>query len=212
MSPQPRDRLRLVFGKAPDAPPTPEEAPREVPWVDFVAFTEDCRVSGRIQLDADRLSDTLNEHLEYVLCGVQVESLEDGRSARADEVPIDRDELLAVLADGPRGDPKRRTHTLAYPVVVKAGSFLVRGNLHALPGVEPLAAARRRRPMIPLSDATIAYRSAGTDRVSPVGTIVVNRDTADWIQLAAAATTQGPAPAKPKLAPVSAIAETEARA
>jgi len=154
-----------------------------LPWIQLVAFTEDCLVSGRIQLDSDRLSDTLNAHQEYQLCDMLVESLDDGRSVHADEVSLDRDELLAVLADGPRGDPTRRIRTLAHAVTFKAGPYLIRGDLHALPGMEPLASARRRRPMIPLSDAWIEYRSGGTTQVSMPGTIVVNRATADWIQL-----------------------------
>ncbi len=181
-----RDRLRLVLRTGPVG--TDENAgagatPPALPWTQLVAFTEDCRVSGRIQLDSDRLSDTLNGHRDYLLCDVLVESLEDARTIHADEVPIARDELIAVLADGPRGDPARRTHTLTYPVTVTAGPYLIRGNLHALPGVEPLASAHHRRPMIPLSDAWIEYRSGGSSQTTSCGTIVVNRETADWIQL-----------------------------
>ena len=180
-----RERLRLVFGAGPSGfeADAGAGAPAALPWIQFVAFTEDCRVSGRIQLDRDRLSDTLNGHLDYLLCDVLVESLEDGRSIHADEVPIARDELIAVLADVPRGDPSRRTHTLAHPVTVKAGPYLIRGNIHSLPGVEPLASAHRRRPMIPLSDAWIEYRLGAATQVSSCGAIVVNRETADWIQL-----------------------------
>ncbi len=182
-----RARLRLVFGTGSVGPG--EEAgvnappPAPLPWIELVAFTEDCRVSGHIQLDSDRLTDTLNDHLQYLLCDVLVESLADGRSIHADEVPIERDELIAVLAAGPRGDPSRRTHTRAYPVTVKVGPYVIHGNIHSLPGVEPLVAARRRRPMIPLSDAWIEYRSADTPQVSSCGTIVVNRETADSIEL-----------------------------
>ena len=181
-----RERLRLVFRTGPvgsDENAGAGTEPPALPWTQFVAFTEDCRVSGRIQLDSDRLSDTLNGHRDYLLCDVLVESLEDARTIHADEVPIARDELIAVLADGPRGDPSRRTHTLTYPVTVTAGPYLIRGNLHALPGVEPLASAHHRRPMIPLSDAWIEYRSGGSSQTTACGTIVVNRETADWIQL-----------------------------
>jgi len=138
-----RGRLRLVFGTAPAC--ADEEAVRgaapALPWVHMVAFTEDCRVSGQIQLDCDRLSDTLNGHHEYLLCDVLVESLLDGRSIHADEVPIARDELVAVLADGPRGDPSRRTHTRTDPVTVMVGPYVIHGNIHNRPGADPLAAA-----------------------------------------------------------------------
>jgi hypothetical protein len=181
-----RQRLRLVFGAAPGGSARddgPGASPAGWPWVQFVAFTEDCLISGRVQLDCDRLSDTLNGHLEYQLCDVLVESLEDGRCIHADEVVLARDELLAVLTDGPRGDPARRIRTLAHEVTFKAGPYLIRGNLHSAPGIEPLASARRRRPMIPLSDAWIEFRSGGASKCSLVGTVVVNRATTDWIQL-----------------------------
>lgn len=181
-----RARLRLVLGTeqvGSDGSDTAGTPRPPAPWVELVAFTEDCRVSGRLQLNTDRLSDMLNSHHEYLLRDVLVESLADGRSIHADEVPMDRDDLLAVVADGPRGDPSRRTHTVAYPVTVTAGPYVIHGNLHSLPGAEPLAAARRRRPMIPLSDAWIEYRSGDTLQSSSCGTIVVNRETADSIEL-----------------------------
>jgi hypothetical protein len=180
-----RGRLRLVFGATHGGPSSIEghgDASR-APWVRFVAFTEDRRISGLIQLDGDRLSDTLNGHDEYQLCDVLVEHLADGRQEHADEVVVARDDLLAVLTDGPRGDPGRRIRTLAHDVTVRAGPYLVRGSLHAPPGIDPLASARRRRPMIPLSDAWVEFRSAGATMGSVVGTVVVNRATADWIQV-----------------------------
>jgi len=192
-----RQHLRLVFRARPAGTERsdgahPAAAP--TPWVQFVAFTEDCLVSGHIQLDSERLSDTLNAHLEYLLCDVLVESLEDGHTVHTDEVPITRNELLAVLTDGSRGNPTRRIRTVAYPVTFKVGPYLIRGNLHSLPGMDPLASARRRRPMIPLSDAWIEYRSGGITRASSFGTIVVNRATADWIQMgfAPASVPEGP--------------------
>jgi len=156
-----RGRLRLVFGieRAGAEEDAGAAAPPAVPWIHLVAFTEDCRVSGQIQLDCDRLSDMLNGHTDYLLCDVLVESLLDGRSIHADEVPIARDELVAVLADGPRGDPSRRTHTRTYPVTVTVGAYVIHGNIHSRPGADPLAFASRRSPMIPLSDASIEYPS-----------------------------------------------------
>jgi hypothetical protein len=180
-----RQRLRLVFGAGPAGLAQSEGADAwrsNGPWVQFVAFTEHRRISGHIRLDGDRLSDTLNGHLEYQLCDVLVEDLADGRCVHADEVVLARDELLAVLTDGPRGDPGRRVRTLPHEVTFKAGPYLIRGNLHAAPGIDPLASARRRRPMIPLSDAWIEFREGDASMASVVGTVVVNRATADWIQ------------------------------
>ena len=178
------DRLRIVLNPA--ARPTPAGVPQpgpEAEEVEFIAFTEDCRIVGRIALDADRLSDMLNAHEEFTLRDVVVHGLADGRMVRAAEVPVSRSELVAVLADRPRGDPARRTHTLAHPVAVQAGMFVVRGYLHARPGAEPLASARWRRPMIPLTDASIEYAVGGVPQLAMSRTIVVNRDLADWMRL-----------------------------
>jgi hypothetical protein len=180
------DRLRFVLNPA-QALVAPGRDGGEPPPMDveFAAFTEDCRILGRISLDADRLSDMLNGHDEFILRDVLVQSLADGRSARTPEVPVARNELVAVLADRPRGDPMRRTHTLAYPVAVQSGVYLVRGYLHARPGAEPLASARRRRPMIPLTDASIEFALGGVPCYAAAGTIVINRDMSDWIRLVA---------------------------
>lgn len=183
MSPSLRQRLRLVLGGVPGDDGSARTVADRSSWVQLVAFTEDRRISAHVRLDGDRLSDMLNTHLEYQLCDVQIEYLADGRSGHADEVVIAQDDLLAVLTDGPRGDPSRRVRTLVHEVTVKTGPYLVRGSIHTAPGIDPLASARRRRPMIPLSDAWIEFRSGDAPMGSVVGTVVVNRATADWIQL-----------------------------
>ena len=179
-----QDRLRVVLNPARRSPGTsvPEPGP-EPEEVEFIAFTEDCLIVGRISLDADRLSDMLNAHEEFTLRDVVVHGLADGRSVRAAEVPVSRAELVAVLADRPRGDPARRTHTLMHPVAVQSGLYLVHGYLHARPGAEPLASARWRRSMIPLTDASIEYSLGGVPQLATSRTIVVNRDLADWMRL-----------------------------
>jgi len=60
--------------------------------------------------------------------------------------------------------------------VLRSGRYLIAGRLHSSYGEDPLAALRRREPMIPLTDASIMFR-VGVDIVEePAGTIVVNRD------------------------------------
>ena len=56
--------------------------------VEFVAYGEDCILSGRTVLDADRLSDMLNANDEYALVGVTVERLHDGTPLQVDEVVV----------------------------------------------------------------------------------------------------------------------------
>jgi hypothetical protein len=154
------------------------------PQVEFVAYAEDCRISGRMELRGDRLTDMLNRNDEFVLRDASVEALADGRTLAAGEVPVGRNELLAVHAVGPQGNPSRHLHTRRYPVVVRSGPYVIRGYMHTPPAVQPEESARRRA-MIPLSDAWIEYVCGGALRRSPVDTIVVNRDIADSIDFAA---------------------------
>ena len=106
----------------------------------------------------------LNAHDEFLLLDVLVERLDDGTAVEVAEILVRRDELLLVQATGPRGRPARRsTHPGACPDGA-LGPYHVRGYLHALPGVDPLLAVRRRRVMVPLTDATIESRSAASRR------------------------------------------------
>lgn len=155
------------------------------PEVEFVAYAEDGRLSGRVRLDSDRLSDMLNDHDEFLLEGVLAERLPEGGTVLVPEFVVRRDELLLVQASGPRGDRTRRTRTKAHPLVLQSGPYLVSGDVHAAAGIDPLIYFRRRRPMVPLTDATIEYRAATGPVREYAGTLVVNRDLMDWVREAA---------------------------
>jgi len=157
------------------------EAPG-LPEVEFVAYAEDGRLSGRIRLDASRLSDMLNLHDEFLLEDALAERLPDGGTMLLPEFLVRRDELLLVHATGPRGDRAQRTRTVTHGITLRAGPYLVRGDLHAARGVDPMAFFRRRRPMVPLTDATIEYRAVDSPVQEFAGTIVVNRDHIDWMR------------------------------
>ncbi len=62
-------------------------------------YAEDSILSGRVALTADRLTDLLNEHDQYTLVDVLVESLVDGRAVERREVLVDRDEL-SIMSGG----------------------------------------------------------------------------------------------------------------
>lgn len=178
--------LRLVFQRPASEPaeePPPSGGPPAQPEVEFSAYGEDCRVYGRIQLAAERLSDMLNTHDQVLLVSVLVESLADGCTYAVDEVKIARDELLVVEALGPRGNPGRRTRTRPYPLAVKLGPYEVRGYVHVTPGADVLNAVRRRRPMVPLTDASISYVCGGALRRRHAATLLFNRECADWLAL-----------------------------
>lgn len=175
-------RLRLVL-RQPDepAPAAPPEADG-LPEVEFVAYAEDGRLSGRIRLDTSRLSDMLNDHDEFLLEDVLAERLPDGGTLVVSAFLVRRDELLLVHATGPRGDRSRRTRTEARALVLRTGPYLVFGDVHTAVGVDPLVHFRRRRPMVPLTDAVIEYRNVDGPVREQADTIVVNRELMDWVQ------------------------------
>lgn len=178
-------RLRVVFGH-PATQPEPmdgrlEPAARPTQQIEFVAYGEDCILSGVVRMEADRLTDMLNDHDEYLLVDVLVEGLSEERAVEVKEVLVGRDELVLVHAAGPRGNQGRRRRTRSHPVAIQAGPYHLRGYLHALPGADPLQAILRRKAMVPLTDAWIEFPSiAGRER-RRVGTVVVNREHIDWI-------------------------------
>ncbi len=177
-------RLRVVFGRSSLVADPVEAFPALVAAarpVQFVAYGEDCVLSGVVQMETDRLTDMLNEHDEYQLVDVLVEGLTEGQAVEAREVLVRRDDLLLVHATGPRGNQGRRHRTRSHAVAIQVGPYHVRGYLHALPGADPVQAIRRRLPMVPLTDAWIEYQSAAGRQRRRVGALVVNREQIDWI-------------------------------
>jgi hypothetical protein len=173
-------RLRVAFSR-PLVGETDEAAEPILDEVAFVAYGEDCVLSGRTVLEADRLSDMLNAHDEYALAGVTVERLDDGMPLQVEEIVVRRAELCLVHATGPRGDAARRRHTLPKHVAMKVGPYEVRGFLHGLPGADPVESIPRRKPMIPLTNARIEYVVNGEHRSDDVETVILNRDRIEWV-------------------------------
>lgn len=177
--------LRLMFGTR-----SSEDVPQETTGpvaaailrdIEFSAYTEECRLYGRIGLDGERLTDMLNELDEIVLFGVMVQSLTDDRAYEVDEIAVARDDLVVVEATGPRGNPNRRVRVRPHPIGARLGPYLVRGYVHITPGADPLLAVRRKRVMVPLTEATIEYQSGGTQIRRQSSTLIFNRELADWI-------------------------------
>lgn len=178
-------RLRVVFGRptavAPSVAALPRDAARISQPVEFVAYGEDCVLSGVVHLASDRLTDMLNDHDEYLLVDVLVEGLTGEHTVEVREVLVRRDELLLVHAAGPRGNQGRRHRTRSHPVAIQLGPYHVRGYLHSLPGADAVQSMRRRKPMVPLTDAWIEFQTASGRQRRRVGTVVVNREQVDWI-------------------------------
>jgi hypothetical protein len=171
-------RLRLVL-RQPGSAGALEGMP---PSIEFVAYSTSERLSGRIRLDSARLTDMLNAHAEFVLVDALAERLPDGGSMVVPEILLKRHELALVRVGGPRGDRTRRVKTTRHHLVLRSGRYIVSGNIHSSLGQDPLATLRARAPMIPLTDASILFRS-GSDIVEEgSGTIVVNRDLVEWVR------------------------------
>jgi hypothetical protein len=173
-------RLRLGFSSGGADEALPAGATGQV---DFVAYGADCILSGRAVLDADRLSDMLNNHDEYLVSGLSVERFDDETPFELDdEIAIPRDEVYLVHASGPRGDASRRHRTMPEHLAIKMGPYKVRGFFHAMPGADPVVAFRRRKAMVPLTDGRIEYTFHGERRETRVDTVIVNREQIDWVE------------------------------
>jgi hypothetical protein len=174
--------LRLAFQPAGDrAPDVTVRGAARIPRIDFVAYGEECILSGRIPMGAERLTDALNDNDTYELVDVSVERLSDGVAMDVSGLIVSRHELLLVQASGPRGNQDRRRRKRQHPVAMQLGSYQVRGYLHALPGVDAVTSIRSRKPMIPLTDAWVEFESAAGPRRQRFQTVLVNRDRIEWI-------------------------------
>jgi hypothetical protein len=175
-------RLRLGFT---DVQPDPAAEGTSAPVVEFVAYGEDCILTGRAVLDAGRLSDMLNDIDEYLVSGLVVERFDDTMPFELDdEIAIPRDEVYLVHASGPRGDVARRHRTTPHHLAIELGPYRVRGFFHALPGADPVVALRRRKVMVPLTDAHVEYTFHGERRETTVETVIVNREQIDSVAIA----------------------------
>jgi hypothetical protein len=150
-----------------------------------IMYAEDCILSGLIQIGESRLSDQLNDRVDHLLTDVEVTSLEDGHRLTLPDLVIAGDDIMAVDATGPRGDPEKRRRTRQYRIVAKLGPYTIRGYFHTLPGADPLASFGRRAAFVPLTDAWLEFSLAGETMRADAGTLLLNRDTADWVQTVA---------------------------
>jgi hypothetical protein len=178
-------RLRVVFGRPVNGAPSTAAPPPDVAGtgrqVEFVAYGDDCVLSGVVRLASDRLTDMLNDHDEYQLVDVLVEGLTGERAMEVRDVLVHRDELLLVHASGPRGNQERRHRTRPHPVAIQMGPYHLRGYLHTFPGADPVQSILRRKPMVPLTDTWIEFSTDAGRQRRRVGTVVVNRGQIDWI-------------------------------
>lgn len=146
--------------------------------IDFVAFSEDCRVEGKVDLEDSRLADLLNRHQSIVVRDVTLVSTLDGHTQEFEQLEIERDELDIVVASGPRGDPKRRLATRPNGVTMKLGPYCAEGFMHVPPTANPVRGISHRPTMVAITDAVLEYQFCDEPVSEWFRTLLVNREMA----------------------------------
>jgi hypothetical protein len=146
--------------------------------IEFVGFSGDCRVEGRVELEDSRLADLLNRHKTITVRDVTLVSTLDGHTQEFEKLEISRDELDIVVASGPRGDPKRRLATKPNGVTMKLGPYCAEGFMHAPPTANPVRGFDRKPAMVAITDAVLEYQSCGQPVSQWFRTLLVNRELA----------------------------------
>jgi hypothetical protein len=159
--------------------------------IEFIGFTDVCRIAGAMPLADDRLSDMLNSVARVVVRNVDVEEIDGGRAERLDHVTVPTGEFLAVVGSGRRGLESQRRKTLKRRVRMGLGRYSVSGYLHVLETAHteslngrPDALLVGRDLLVPLTEATIGYDRAGENREESWETILINRSRVSWIEAA----------------------------
>lgn len=114
--------------------------------------------------------------------GARLTSHADGHTIDVGDIALARDDLFAIEALGPRGEPSRRIHTVRHRLEVRLGPYTVLGQMHTMPGGRPRVAMGQRSPMVPLTNATLAFNGPDGVEVMDVETLIINRSLADWVR------------------------------
>jgi len=159
------------------APPDPPP----VHVVRLTLYTVGSLAFSHLSLSAERVTDLMNEHEALEFVDTYLQNIAGGHGPGLRSAVIAREEICAVGVTGPRGDPKRRTRTLPIPVELRLGPYDVKGNIHVVPGTDPLASFRSRQTMVPLTEATIEWDVPDGRTIARWDTLLVNRLLTDWI-------------------------------
>lgn len=149
--------------------------------IDFVGFASDCLITGKLTMFGERLTDFLNGQERFRVHHLECESLTDGHRVGVDSLSVERNDLMAVVATGPRGSERQRVSRQTNRMQVSIGPYLILGRLHTKPGSDAVASVMKRDPMIPFTNVTIAYEMAGSIVARDIPTVIVNRLMVDWI-------------------------------
>ncbi len=152
------------------------------PGSEVCAYAEGCLVSGNLDAGGgDRPSDFIAASSTLALRNARAVALEDGRTYDLGDLTFHRDEVIAIQVAGRQGDPRRRRRTVRQRVVIRARSYRISGDLHAVPGADPIAMARQRGTTLAVTDAQIRYLRQGVLVEDYVPFMVVSLGLADSI-------------------------------
>ncbi len=160
--------------------------------IDFTGFAGDCIITGRFVLGTKRLTDQLNTSPTITLEDVVLDGL-DGRRVTTAAFTIERAEFCAVVGRGPRGRRALRIATDKRRLQAQIGPYVVLGRYHGPLGATSLRDFAERDPMVPLTDATIAYVVGDILEVVDAPTLIINRELAAWYRETDEAFDLGPA-------------------
>jgi hypothetical protein len=156
--------------------------------IEFTGFTADHRVTGRLPLADDRLSDMLNSVARVVIRGAVTEAIDTGES-QAGDVMVACGGLLVVAGSGRRGIESQRKRTTTRRIRVGLSRYVVEGDLHVptdsarlgtIASLEDLLAGRD--VLVPLTSALLTYDRAGKPVDEAHETLLVNRSLVEWIE------------------------------
>jgi hypothetical protein len=149
--------------------------------LDLVAYDHAGRlIHGTIELTGARITDTLAAGGIIVARAVVIRDLARNRTERHDEMLLDTRRLRVVLGTGPRGSLLQRVTVLALPATIHVSDYVVHGLLHAPTPRNPVREAAGR-PWLPVTDAVLEHRPAGSILRERYDVLLVNRGHAHAI-------------------------------
>jgi len=149
--------------------------------IDFHGFAADCIITGQLELPFDRLKDLLDQATELIVEEATLHGLDDGTEVCVPRLELDRGDLMAAVAEVPRGIAGRRIRTVRHEAHAQVGPYTISGDLHELPGARPRHGLRTSRAIISFTDATVTFMRAGKDEIFHAQALLLNVASLSWI-------------------------------
>jgi hypothetical protein len=150
-----------------------------MPPIDFRGYAGDCLVHGRLVVPAEaRLTDFLNAASVFAVHDTLLYALDDGRAVEVGDQDMLAGELWAVEPTDSGVTPWHadfHVPTRAIRIELDMPPYRITGTLHGGQGSTP-AVNRRRRRMIPLTDAEVTFTYMGQEITRLSLVVIINRE------------------------------------